>query len=72
MDTTSTRHPLHAAILGAGVWLLSGDARYGAAAGTLTLAYMMTFGHSLPGFGRKDDPAPSVIIPNDYRKLYTY
>ena len=73
-ETVQTSHPLHAALVGAGTWALTGDPRVGALVGSATLAYMLVWGHSLPSFlssssssQGKQDPAPAVIIPHDWR-----
>ena len=73
-QTVQTSHPLHAALVGAGTWAVTGDARVGALAGASTLAYMLVFGHQFPwstgeaatSSRSKDDP-PTVIIPHDWR-----
>ena len=73
VDATQ-QHPLHAAAAGGATWWLTGDARWGAAVGVGTLAWMLVFGHRLPRLPFASSPqakqdGPSVIIPHDWRTI---
>ena len=74
-ETVQTSHPLHAALVGAGTWAVTGDARVGVLAGASALVYMLVWGHRLPwseeetAAPRSRDDPPAVIIPHDWRAI---